>query len=138
MIQATLERQRDTIRWWNTYRVRFHVCVSDQVVIEAAGGKPEFAARRLTEAAQLHLLVAEPEDQLLAVELVDHKLIPAIAKVDALHLAIAVRTKMDIVLTWNLKHLANPQVLPLVYNYLQGCGRHVPAVTTPSDLMESL
>ena len=37
----------------------------------------------------------------------------------------------------NLTHLANPQVLPLVYNFLSLNCRHLPAVTTPSALMES-
>jgi hypothetical protein len=35
--------------------------------------------------------------------------LPAKAQVDALHIAIAAYEKMDFVLTWNFKHIANAQ-----------------------------
>jgi hypothetical protein len=137
-IQETLEKQRDTLRWWNTCRHDSDAFLSDEVIIEAARGNPEFAKRRLDKAAELRSVMAEPRDRQFGEQVIARGLIPRNANVDATHLAIAVRTQANVLLTWNLRHLANPQVLPLVYNFLKAKGLHVPAITTPKDLMESL
>lgn len=92
----------------------------------------------MENAAELLLIAKTSDDAALASELIRAKLLPKKAAIDAAHLAIAARTKMDFLLTWNLKHLANPVALPMVYDYLKRNGLHVPVITTPSDLMESL
>ena len=135
-VQKTFEKQRDTVEWWGAYRQRFEAFVSDVVAAEAAMGHPTFAQRRLEKADQLPLLTAERDDRQLALEFVARGLIPRKAEVDGTHLAIAVRTGMDFLLTWNLKHLANPETLPLVYNYLKAVGRHIPRIVTPAALLE--
>jgi hypothetical protein len=137
-IQETLEKQRDTIRWWNTHRHDSDAFLSDEVIVEAARGNPEYARRRLDKAAELRFVRAEPKDRQFGERIIAQGLIPPNANVDATHLAVAVRREADILLTWNLRHLANPRVLPLVYNFLKANGLHVPAITTPKDLMESM
>jgi hypothetical protein len=37
--------------------------------------------------------------------------IPAKAKADAVHLAVATSHRVDYLLTWNCKHLANAQIM---------------------------
>lgn len=137
VVQATFEKQRDTIQWWNIHRPNYEVFVSNEVIIEISKGDPVFAQRRLQRAAGLPLIERVAQDRELAREFLAERLIPAIAEFDATHLAIAVRTRMDYLLTWNLKHLVNPDTLPLVYNYLDRTHRHRPTITTPAALMES-
>jgi hypothetical protein len=136
-IQKTLEKQRDTLMWWNRDRQNFLLCLSDEVMIEAAKGDPEFARRRLEKAAELQLILVNSADRTLAREFVARHLLPPDSLVDATHLAITVRRKFDVLLTWNVKHLANPYVLPLVYNFLRQAGMHVPVILTPAALLES-
>lgn len=138
IVQATHEKQRHTVQWWNLHRSSYKTYVSNEVLIEISRGDPEFARRRLEKAADLALIERVIQDRQLADEFQARRIIPPVAYVDAIHLAIAVRTRMDFLLTWNLKHLANPEVLPLVYNFLKETDRHTPIITTPSDLMESL
>jgi hypothetical protein len=136
-VQATLEKQRDTIQWWHFHRAKYESYVSNEVIVEISKGDPVFAQRRLEKAIELPLIERVAQDRQLAHEFLTRRIIPAVAEVDATHLAIAVRTQMDYLLTWNLKHLANPDVLPVVYNYLDRTHRHRPIISTPSMLMES-
>ena len=62
-------------------------------------------------------------------------LFPANARADANHLAVATCATVDYLLTWNYRHLANPQVLRQLENYLSGRGLHLPRVCTPEELM---
>src|SRR2546423_1599738 len=100
LIFSTIARQHDTIKWWNHQRAKYAVYTSSEVIIEAAKGKTEFAQRRLQKAAELLRIDVVPDDKSLAIEFIAKKLVPSKAKVDATHLAIAVRTEMDFLLTW--------------------------------------
>ena len=135
-IKKTAELQRATLDWWMNHRHKYEVYVSSEVMIEIGKGDPEHARLRLEKAAELKRIMSLADDQALAKELTDRGLLPRKATIDASHLAIAVRTNMDYLLTWNLKHLANPIALPLVYDYLRRTFRHVPLITTPVKLME--
>jgi hypothetical protein len=137
MVLMTAARQVATHEWWDLYRPLYRAYTSNEVIIEASRGDPTHARRRLDRAAELPVIERVAQDVQLARAFVREGLIPSVAEVDATHVAIAVRTKMHYLLTWNLKHLANPDVLPLVYDYLKRCGWHVPVITTPSDLMEA-
>ncbi|MDQ6631273.1 MAG: hypothetical protein M3Y82_05900 [Verrucomicrobiota bacterium] len=55
------------------------------------------------------ILPAEPRDEIegLARKYIERKIIPATKLEDALHVAYAVVHQMDILLSWNFKHLAN-------------------------------
>ncbi len=82
--------------------------------------------------------VAEPYEveQLTNLYLL-HKIIPPAKRFDALHIAISVIHKLDYLVSWNYKHLANVnrerKVLALNYqfNYL-----HPIRIITPIDLID--
>src|SRR2546421_9576238 len=48
--------QKQTHDWWNTQRCYFELNTSEVVVLEASGGNPTQAAKRIAELKQLPLL----------------------------------------------------------------------------------
>src|SRR5437762_2844213 len=100
-------RQQITREWWATCRDRFEVYSSEHTTGEAAQGDPEFAAARLKELAALPQLKTSDEATSLAQRLLDAGAIPAQAEEDALHVAVAVVSGMDYLVTWNMRHIAN-------------------------------
>ncbi|MEM7531096.1 MAG: hypothetical protein AAF639_02875 [Chloroflexota bacterium] len=67
---------------------------------------------------------------------VDNYVMPKDAKGDALHLAYASYYKMDYLLTWNYKHLANPNKrvhLQIINSRLKLA---TPRLTTPLELLD--
>lgn len=66
---------------------------------------------------------------------VDHLLMPEDAEGDALHLAIASYHDMDVLLTWNCKHLANPNKFGHIDKVNRQLGLAVPLITTPLNYL---
>ena len=93
--------------WWANQRNKFELFVSQTVLEESAGGDQEAAQQRLSAIETLPLLEIAEEAIALAKDLVRMGPLPETAEVDALHIAIAVTNRVDYLLTWNCKHLAN-------------------------------
>ena len=53
---------------------------------------------------------------------------------DALHLALTSHYKLDYLLTWNCRHLANANKIRPLENLNQGMGLPVPILATPQML----
>jgi hypothetical protein len=71
----------------------------------------------------------------LAEDLINSRLIPAKAIVDATHIAIAAANGMDYLLTWNCTHIANVEIRGGIESI---CAKHdveAPAICTPEELM---
>ena len=60
---------------------------------------------------------------------------PQRAGTDAMHLAIATVYELDLLLTWNCRHLANANVMMNVGRYLRMSSYEPPMVITPYELM---
>jgi hypothetical protein len=71
----------------------------------------------------------------LAVALLAAGPLPAKAKADAVHLAMASVYRLDYLLTWNLKHLANAMILARLRPVVEQLGSALPLVCTPLQLM---
>jgi hypothetical protein len=82
-------RQQLTHEWWSRRRVFFDVVVSELVHLECADGDPVAAARRADFLAALRSLDTTPEAEALALALLKGAALPAKARADALHIAIA-------------------------------------------------
>ena len=52
----------------------------------------------------------------------------------ALHLALASFYRMDFLLTWNCRHIANANKVPYLETLNRGMGLAVPRLTTPHNL----
>ena len=64
-----------------------------------------------------------------------HKCLPKKAAEDALHIAIAAIHRMDYLITWNCKHIANAQMRSVIENVISQCGYQPPIICTPEELL---
>jgi hypothetical protein len=105
------------------------------VIDEASAGDPEEILKRMDVVNQLLVLEATQEAEELTNDLLASGVIPPKAVGDAAHIAIATVNKIDFLLTWNCKHLANTQVTRRISAVCQGLGYHMPFICTPEELM---
>ena len=122
-------------RWLAEQRPKYAVVTSQRVPVEAARGDPDAAAGRLAMLADIPILGENADVGRVADELIDRSLIPAAARVDALHLAIAALAGVEYLLTLNCRHIANANVLPRVYRLLGDLGLSGLLVCTPMEFL---
>jgi len=127
--------QHLTREWWETRRVEYDTYVSQLVVDEAAGGDVEAAAERLGMLSGVPRLEVSEEAVGLARQLLDRRALPPNAADDALHVAVASVHGMDILLTWNCTHIANPDMMGAVRAVIDSCGYEWPVICTPAEML---
>lgn len=128
-------RQQLTHEWWLRRRSSFELVVSELVHLECADGDPIAAARRADFLADLRSLETTPEAEVLALALLKSAALPAKARADALHIAIAATQGVSFLLTWNSTHIANAEKRPLVEAVCRRSGYEAPILCTPDELM---
>ena len=79
---------------------------------EAKRGDPDAAQRRLQVLEDLPFLEIVNEAEGLAAALIAEGAIPASAKDDAAHIALATVHNVDYLLTWNFRHIDNAETKP--------------------------
>ena len=87
--------QQTTREWWATCRERFDLFVSEFVLAEAVQGDLEAARLRLDALRDVPELPASPRAEALSVALIEEGAVPAVARMDAAHIAIAAVHGMD-------------------------------------------
>jgi hypothetical protein len=132
---VTAARQQVTREWWQLRRGEFDLYVSEVVMEEAADGDPDAVRRRLDALGGFQILRTTDEAEDLAQTLLREGALPGQAEVDALHVAVAAVHGMDILLTWNLGHLANADTIWAASRVLRSRGYEPPLICTPDQLM---
>ena len=128
--------QQLTQDWWANHRQKFELFVSQTVLEESVGGDQEAAQQRLDAVATLPLLEITEEAIVLAKDLIRIGPLPKKAEVDALHIAIAVTNRVDYLLTWNCKHLANATLRSRIERVCRAHGYDPVVICTPEELLE--
>lgn len=128
-------QQAATRDWWDLHRRKFHCITSAEMIAEAARGDPEQARRRAQLIEELTLVPIPPDAEQLATDFLRTGALPAPARSDAIHLAVATRVHADYLLTWNCRHLANAQILRRLEAEAMRQGWALPVVCTPFELM---
>ncbi|VFN02853.1 MAG: hypothetical protein BECKG1743D_GA0114223_107365 [Candidatus Kentron sp. G] len=100
--------------WWEHGRLTALSYISPYVVEEVSAGDPQAASERIRALGGIPILPITPEIPDLAEFLLLGGGLPAKARLDALHIACAAYHRMDILLTWNCTHIANPVQLPIL------------------------
>jgi hypothetical protein len=134
LVAAT--RQLLTRRWWENHRQEYDLVISQYVIDEAADGDPILAQERLGALEGLPLLELSPEIDAIAEELMARSILPARAQLDALHIALVAYHRIDYLLTWNCKHIANARILPRIHQTLNDLGCWFPVICTPEEMLE--
>ncbi len=135
LIAACQQATRD---WWEAYRHRFDLYTSQLVIAEAGRGDPEAAKQRLNYLrgiAELHI-TSEMRD--VARALVEQGALPSEAHADALHIAVAAIHHVDLLLTWNCRHIDNPVTKPVIRSVCAAVGFSCPEICTPIQLLEAI
>jgi predicted nucleic acid-binding protein len=126
-----------TIEFWNHARGNYALFVSDQTLRELQDtGYPETKRDKCLQLVQtLPHLAVTPEVEELAAYFVEEGVMPANDVGDAFHLAFATWFRLEYLLTWNCKHLANANKFEHI-RVLTSRRRFVaPALVTPQQLL---
>ena len=129
--------QQVTRDWWETYRGEYELFVSDVVVAECAAGGLVAASERGVFLAGLPVLTTTEEAEALADALLSAMALPQKAALDALHIGLAAANGIEVLLTWNCAHIANPFMLPHINAACVEFGVIPPTICTPLQLIEA-
>lgn len=132
---VTLRNQRLTHAWWATHRERYALYTSKLVIDEAGRGNVRMARRRLELLSHVPLLASQDEVLRFAVALWRGIPLPDKAEKDALHIAAAAVNRLDILLTWDSAHIANPRLEHQMERICAAWGYVLPHLCTPRDLL---
>jgi predicted nucleic acid-binding protein len=126
--------QQLTRQWWQDQRSTYQCLVSDETLAEAARGNAAQARLRLEALRNLPILPITPEAGNLAAALIQSGSLPAEARSDAIHVAVATLAGVDFLLTWNCRHLANPHLQKQLRAVMAARGLTLPEICTPVEL----
>jgi predicted nucleic acid-binding protein len=132
---AVTTRRAWTRQWWDSARDNYDLVTSEEVWMELSAGTSHLVPLRLALLDTLPMLPFTPEVIDTANTYIRRKLMPGRPSGDAFHLALASHYKCDFIVTWNCKHLANPNKFAHVRHLNQLLGLPVPEIVTPQNLL---
>ncbi|MDI7269811.1 MAG: type II toxin-antitoxin system VapC family toxin [Myxococcota bacterium] len=135
---ASATRREITQAFWRWYPGRCRLFVSDIVVAELRAGAWPGREEALAAVADLTRLPVTDPVEAAAREYLRALVVPVTAGRDALHLACACVHGMQVLLTWNVRHLANPERTARLAGLNRRLGLATPAVRTPGSLLEGI
>jgi predicted nucleic acid-binding protein len=132
----TRSRQELTRYWREHRRHEFALYTSELVKEEAERGNAEASRARMEILRHTQLAPPSAAADFLAPLFLRATGLPKKASNDMRHVALATVHGMKYLLTWNCKHLANPNVLRMVTKICQQGGYQPPLLCTPEELLE--
>ena len=124
-------------QWWAAVAPSCDLFVSDYVQEEAQQGNADQVVQRMEVLRGIpNLVVKETRIGEIAKMLIQEHALPENETMDAYHIATAAFFDMDVLLTWNCKHIANEFTLPKTYLLLNKMGVKPPVIITPKRFME--
>ena len=90
---------------------------------------------RLQTLEGISLLPRDIQIGVIASEIMSRAILPPKAAVDALHIAMVAHHRIDYLLTWNCKHIANAKILPRIHEVLTDLGCPIPIICTPEEMV---
>ncbi len=135
LLQAA--RQQLTRDWWDFQRAKHELFASQVVLDEISFGEKAMAQLRLELLTGFPLLQVTGEIKEFTQKVLVSGLLPATAERDAAHIALASAYKMDILLSWNCRHIANAAIQARLRKLAESVGITLPVICTPEELMEN-
>ncbi|MFH0775758.1 MAG: PIN domain-containing protein [bacterium] len=125
-----------TREWWEFQRRKYNLYISIETLAELQEGNYPYKeeAERLAETIELLPRIKEIEE--IAEIYVKNFVMPKDLEGDAIHLAYASVYKIDFLLTWNCRHLANANKRRHVRQINTKLGLFIPEIITPLELFE--
>ena len=135
LLQAA--RQQLTRDWWDLKRGQHELFTSQVVLDEIAGGEAAMAKQRLALMGGIAVVRATDEAEALTQGILDSGVLPADADRDAAHIALASAYEMDILLSWNCRHIANAAIQARLRKLADASGFTLPVICTPEELLDN-
>jgi hypothetical protein len=136
LLQAA--RQQLTKDWWDLKRANHELFTSQVVLDEITDGEAGMAQQRLDLMAAIPLLDLTDEANSLTKAILASGLLPAEADRDAAHIALATVHEMDVLLSWNCRHIANAAIQARLRRLAEKAGFALPVLCTPDELTGEL
>jgi predicted nucleic acid-binding protein len=120
---------------WDMLGKDVEAYVSDLVLQESAKGDEGQAGLRLNVVSGFAVLDIDEEVESLARAIINGKAVPANCPEDAVHVAAAAVNELDVIVTWNFKHLNNPVTKHLIRETVEAAGYRMPEICSPDELI---
>lgn len=124
-----------TKEWWESRRSAFTLYISQVVLDEVAQGDSKIAANRLEILNGMPLVELNQSVRNLSAQFLSRSNLPPKASDDAVHIAAATVNRLDYLLTWNCKHIANAQIQRKLAQISLDFGYQLPIICTPYELL---
>jgi hypothetical protein len=132
----SIARKNWTQHWWDFKRAEFELYTSEAVIHELEFGNYPTKKQALTLLDGVPLLAVDFQILDIVETYISRKVMPAVPAGDALHLAIASFYGCDFLLTWNCKHLANPNKFQHIRRINVLLNISVPTLITPLEFLD--
>lgn len=130
-----IEMQKVTFRLWQDERFQF--VISQRVIDEIQAGRhPDKVKLRLQAIEKLGILEITEEVEFLAELLLQARALPPDQESDAIHVAVTTVNRVPYLVTWNLRHLANPNQVSQFNRVCRAAGYFPVKILTPTQLLE--
>jgi len=137
---AQMQARREWTReWWDLAKWQDALFTSAVVVTELLETPdPQKQQQMLGLLASIPRLPYTDEIDTIAEVYLTHKLMPVDSGGDAHHLALASFHRCDRLVTWNCKHIANPNKIEHIRMVNSALGIHTPQLLTPLEILETM
>jgi len=135
LIQAA--HQASTREWWDGGCSGLDLVTSLETLDEVGRGDELMAHARQSLLSNVRLLLVTDEVVALASQLVGSGIVPAKAASDAIHIAVACVHRIDYLVTWNFKHIANPFSRDRLRKAVADSGWILPVMCSPDELLQN-
>ncbi len=133
--EELVARMNWTRQWWAEYGPQFDLLSSPAVILELEQGSREKTEDRLALLSNVELLDITEDVEQIAATYIERLVMPKDPGGDALHLAVTSFYKLDVLLTWNCRHLANPREMDHIRMVNAELGLPMPVLTTPLNYL---
>ena len=127
----SVARMHWTRQWWDSHAEQSELLSSAAVIAELERGRGDQTEARIALLSNVEMLEINAEVNDIVRIYIDRLAMPNDPAGDALHLALASFHRVDVLLTWNCLHLANPNKMQHIRLLNYEIGLPIPVVTTP-------
>lgn len=131
----SVARMNWTRRWWSEFAPQFTLISSAAVIAELRRGTGKTTTRRISLLKNVELLEVTRQVEDVANVYIERRVMPNDPGGDALHLALASVHRANVLLTWNCRHLANPNKMEHIRLVNYELGLPMPLLTTPLNYL---
>ncbi len=128
--------KQESLGWLKTQSRKHQLYISAEVLAELSQPSYPRSQDALSFVVGAEVLDVTTEVLGLARTFISEKVMPGPLEGDAVHVAAAVFHRMEYLLTWNVKHLANPRKRTHLTKVCLRAGFVPPEIVTPTNLWE--